>query len=52
MMMHPVVISEINDKKLAWAPVTHLSNLLKENKEEAKAVDDSMHRVRISVSGA
>lgn len=50
-MMHPVVITEIKDKKLSWAPVTHLSNLLKENAEESKTAADSIHRVRMSVSG-
>ena len=49
--MHPIVISEINDKRLAWAPVTHLSNLLKEKNEESKKAQNQIHRVRMNVAG-
>ena len=35
-MMHPIIISEINDKRLAWAPITYLSNLLKDKNVDSK----------------
>ena len=49
-LQHPIIISQINDPKLAWAPVTYLSTLLKD-KEESKTKGGQVHRVRMSVSG-
>lgn len=50
-MMHPVVISEITDQKLSLAPITYLSNILKQNQEDSKTAEEQTHRVRMSVSG-
>lgn len=46
--MHPVILSNIKDKEMAWKPVTYLSRL----GEEAKVLDTKqLHRVRVSVMG-
>ena len=45
-------MSEINDEKLAWAPVTHLSNIFNSKSEDSKQAEDAYHRVRFSVKGA
>jgi len=45
-IMHPVVISRIADKDLAWKPISYLSRL----NEEALTLDsEHIHRVRVSV---
>ena len=44
--MHPVLISHITDKELAWKPVSYLSRL----NDEALTLDsEQTHRVRVSV---
>lgn len=51
MMMHPIMITEIQDPKLSWIPVTYLSNLLTPKDEDSKTKEYSIRRVRMSVSG-
>jgi len=48
MLQHPIVVTTIEDNKLAWSPITPLANLLK---EESKEQEKDVHRVRFSVAG-
>ena len=44
--MHPVIVSHIRDKELAWKQITDLNRL----NEDAKVIEkDVVHRVRVSV---
>lgn len=45
-MMHPIIISRINEKELAWKHLTDLNRL----NEDAKVIEkEVVHRVRVSV---